>query len=265
MIADEDRRGVASQVDTGGTLCTVHQPNLFPRLSTLAKLFTADHWVVLNDVQFVRRDYQHRTRLAGLPDSSSRQWLSVPVHLPAGRRTMIRDVLLVDRRRARRRVEMLIQQFYGRSPHWPALRTVLGEVLAAFDRTDRLAHVAEVSARALLHILGWRGTVHDSSVLPARPGRSERLVDLVRAVESRRYLCGTGGVRYLDRQPFVDAGVDVHYFAPPADGPSIWQSANQVSTLCALMAVGPTELERELRQHASRWESAPRGADPVAT
>jgi hypothetical protein len=41
-------------------LCAIHQPNFFPRLSTLAKLFTADIWVVLDDVQFARRDYQHR-------------------------------------------------------------------------------------------------------------------------------------------------------------------------------------------------------------
>jgi hypothetical protein len=32
----------------------IHQPNLFPRLSTLAKLFSADQWIVLDDVQFAR-------------------------------------------------------------------------------------------------------------------------------------------------------------------------------------------------------------------
>lgn len=251
---------IASQFDIGDSLCTIHQPNLFPRLSTLAKLFTADHWLVLTDVQFVRRDYQHRARLAALQDTSAQQWLSLPVCLPGGRGTMIQDVRLVDRRRARRRMEMLIQQFYGRTAHWPVLRTVLAEVLAAFDHTDRLAHVAEVSTRALLDILGWSGMVHDSATLRARPGRSERLVDLVRAIGGRRYLCGTGGARYLDGQPFANAGVDVDYFAPPADGPRIWHSANRISALWALMTVGPSELERALRLHRSRWVSA--GCDP---
>ena len=32
---------------TGG-LCAVHQPNFFPRLTTLAKLFAADTWIVLD-------------------------------------------------------------------------------------------------------------------------------------------------------------------------------------------------------------------------
>lgn len=51
---------------TPGTGVRTDQPNLFPRLTTLAKLFAADTWIILDDVQFTRRDYQHRTRLAAL-------------------------------------------------------------------------------------------------------------------------------------------------------------------------------------------------------
>lgn len=64
-----------------GGLCAIHQPNLFPRLTTLAKLFAADYWIVLDDVQFTRRDYQHRARLAALGDPLQQQWLSIPTHL----------------------------------------------------------------------------------------------------------------------------------------------------------------------------------------
>lgn len=42
-------------LESGG-LRAIHQPNLFPRLTTLAKLFAADYWIVLDDVQFTRRD-----------------------------------------------------------------------------------------------------------------------------------------------------------------------------------------------------------------
>ncbi|WP_326704603.1 hypothetical protein [Streptomyces cyaneofuscatus] len=39
-------------------MCAIHQLNPFPRLTTLAKLFAADYWIVLDDVQFTRSDYQ---------------------------------------------------------------------------------------------------------------------------------------------------------------------------------------------------------------
>lgn len=43
-----------------GGLCAIHQPNLFPRLITLAKLFPTDYWIALDDdVQFTRCGYQH--------------------------------------------------------------------------------------------------------------------------------------------------------------------------------------------------------------
>ncbi|WP_409058882.1 WbqC family protein [Streptomyces sp. SYP-A7185] len=87
-----------------GGLCAIHQPNLFPRLTTLAKLFAADYWIVLDDVQFTRRDYQHRARLAAIDAPDRQQWLSIPTHLPSGRSTLIRDALIDDADLARRRI-----------------------------------------------------------------------------------------------------------------------------------------------------------------
>ncbi|MEN3585314.1 WbqC family protein [Streptomyces sp. ZYX-F-203] len=49
---------------------------MFPRLTTLAKLFAADTWIALDDVQFTRRDYQHRSRLAALEAPEKTRWLS---------------------------------------------------------------------------------------------------------------------------------------------------------------------------------------------
>ncbi|WP_318657860.1 WbqC family protein [Streptomyces aureocirculatus] len=103
-----------------GGLCAIHQPNLFPRPTTLAKLFRADYWIVLDDVQFARRDYQHRARLAGIDAPSRQQWLTIPTHLPSGRSTLIRDALIDDADLARRRTAGMLRQNFGASPHWPS-------------------------------------------------------------------------------------------------------------------------------------------------
>lgn len=87
-------------------------PNLFPRL-TLAKLYAADLWIVLDDVQFARRDYQHRARLASLSDPCDRQWLTLATHLPHGRPTLILEARLAEPERCWRRVAQLVQQHTG--------------------------------------------------------------------------------------------------------------------------------------------------------
>ncbi|MFJ5776497.1 WbqC family protein [Streptomyces sp. NPDC093094] len=231
--------------DTSDGLCAIHQPNLFPRLSTLAKLFAADRWIVLADVQFARRDYQHRARLAALDDPSRQQWLTLPTHLPHGRSTLISQARLVDPQRSRRAVHLLVRQYYGRSPHWKAVSDVLDAVLDTLDSSDRVADLARTSTIALLTALGWSGDALDSSEIPTRPGRSERLADLAAATGSTHYLCGTGGLQYLDADPFGAHDVSVLSFHTPVDC-LLWQWARRVSSLWALSTIGPGELANRL-------------------
>jgi hypothetical protein len=231
------------------SLCAIHQPNFFPRLSTLAKLYAADTWIVLDDVQFAARDYQHRARLGHLDDPNRQQWLSLSVHRPDGRASRLDQVSILDQQTCRRRTALLIQQYYGRSPHWPAFQEALQPVLESITETGRLVDVTEASTRLLLQLVGWQGTVLHSSELPARTGRSERLADLTVATGGTEYLCGTGGRRYLSTEPFAECGVTVRWFEAPAPCDTqfdLWSSARQVSALWALMAFGPTVLRDEL-------------------
>ncbi|MFE7466083.1 WbqC family protein [Streptomyces sp. NPDC057499] len=225
---------------------------MFPRLATLAKLFAADTWIVLDDVQFTRRDYQHRTRLASLTDPDRTRWLSIPTHLPQGRRTAIQDARIADPALGRRRTEAMIRQEYGASPDWPALQTALEPVWAVFD-TGRTAAVAETSTRVLLDLLGWNGHVLATSGLPARPERSQRLADLTAAAGAGTYLCGTGGMTYLDPAPFTARGITVAPFLPPTTG--IWATARRVTALWALAHLGPDALAARLRALASSPDS----------
>ena len=218
--------------------CAIHQPNFFPRLSTLAKLYAADVWVVLDDVQFNSRDYQHRAWLVA-PDGVQQQWLTLPVHKPFGRATRINEVLLAEHTKAARRVEQLLKYYYGRSPFWPLLAGPVEQVATSLRTGARLADVAEASTIALLDLLGWRGTVIRSSSLAARPERSTRLADLTHAVAADEYLCGTGGAKYLDVGPFEERGVRVRYFAPPEPG----HVGRKASALRWVASVGPTAVE----------------------
>ncbi|MCY0921340.1 WbqC family protein [Streptomyces sp. H27-G5] len=231
-------------VPASGGLCAIHQPNLFPRLATLAKLFAADTWIVLDDVQFTRRDYQHRTRLAALGAPQTSRWMSVPTHLPQGRQTAVRDALIADPGFARRRTMAMLRQYYGASPYWAGLALALEPVGAAFG-SGRTAAVAEVSTRILLDLLGWKGHILRSGDLPARSGRSQRLADLTAAAGAGSYLCGTGGMKYLNAAPFAAQELVVITFLTPAAG--IWASSRQVSALWALATLGPDLLADRLR------------------
>lgn len=133
----------------------------------------------------------------------------------------------------------MLRQHYGASPYWPALAPALAPVLDAFG-TGKTATVAEISTRALLGLLGWRGEILTSSNLPSRPGRSQRLAGLSAITGARAYVCGTGGMTYLDLAPFAAEGIAVLPFQPPKT--NIWSSSRSLSSPWALAALGPQDV-----------------------
>ena len=221
-------------------MCAVHQPNLFPRLSTLAKLRAADVWVALDDVQFARRDYQHRARLGPRSEPSAQQWMSLSVALPSGRTTEIRDVRILDSETSRRRVARMTRQAHGRGLHWEPVGNVVDQVVHLIEQTDRLVEIAIASTQSLLELVGWTGEIVRSSDLVVRTERSSRLADLTLAVGADAYICGSGGGRYLEEDVFADLGLGVQYFSCPESG--VWAGASRVSAIAALAEDGRTFL-----------------------
>lgn len=244
---------------THHTVCAIHQPNFFPRLPTLAKLYAADIWVVLDDVQFNARDYQQRTWLQD-PSHHRGQWLTLPVHRPAGRASLLREVVLLDTDRTARRVQRLTRDYYGRTRRWASLRPVLEEVAEALRRDHSLVGIGELTTRRLLQDMGWHGHIVHSSTLTARPQRSHRLADLTAAVGATEYLCGTGGARYLDPAPFTEQDLTVRYLRWP-DLPALRRPRN-ASGLWWLSAVDWNALHLLLQHPVTNPPTPPRPPQP---
>lgn len=219
--------------------CAVHQPNLFPRISTLFKLYSADIWIVLDDVQFNARDYQNRAWLQS-PHGGSGQWLTLTTRKPGGRATRIRDVTLVDPLKNEKRLLSLTKQYYGRCRRWSLLQPIVEHTADAARDRKTLAQIGELSTSLLLDHLGWHGTVVRSSSFSVSSEKSTRLAELTLRLGSRRYLCGTGGARYLDISPFCERDIAVQYVTLP-DIPLLRERKN-ATALWWLSAIDWTEL-----------------------
>jgi WbqC-like protein len=239
-----------------GLTCAIHQPNFFPRLSTLAKLYAADVWVILDDVQFSRRDYQHRCYLPPAGTTLPARWLTVPVHLPAGRATLIKDVLIADPDLAARHVRGLLRQYFRNSPHQAEIAGLLADAGDAVASSATVAEASERTTIALLKAVGWQGRICRSRDIAARAGRSERLADLAISAGATTYLCGTGGSRYLNPAPFAAQGLDVRFFTPPARLATLPPDAcRRATALADLAEAGPRTLARHLDCHAPEWRN----------
>jgi hypothetical protein len=96
-----------------------------------------------------------------------------------------------------------------------------------------------------------------AATCPLVPADPKRLADLTRAVGAATYLCGTGGSRYLDPQPFTVHGLTVQRFTPPQHPvQGKVEGTRLVTALTDLAVVGPVALAEQLRKHAQRAELA---------
>jgi hypothetical protein len=193
------------------TTVAVHQPNFLPWLGYFAKIAAADVFVVLDDVQFARRDYTNRVRLNS---AAGPWWLTIPVQMRGGYLDPVSAIRVAGEPRWRERIVRRVSETYAGAPH----RDLGVELLARALETpsERLAELNLAAIRAVLALLRIERTIVLSSELGAAGSGGEKILALVRAAGGDTYVSGAGGRDYQDERAFAAAGVAVRYLdAPP--------------------------------------------------
>lgn len=191
-------------------IVAAHQPLFLPWLGYFDRMMQADLFIVLDHVQFARRNYQNRTQilLDGRP-----HWLSVPVQQHSQLEKIVDKQIAngdtVDGAPAwvghlRHCLRQAYRKAAHREPHLADLSDILG-----FGWTK----LVDLDLELISYLRGQLGIdtpMVRSSELGVDGARSELILNLCQATGADRYLAGMGGSRhYLDRQAFAEAGVDI--------------------------------------------------------
>ena len=196
-------------------IVAIHQPHFIPWLGYLHRMAQADLFIVLDHVQFERRNYQNRSQIR--IDGEAR-WLTVPV-MQHSQKERILDKEVDNRDTARP---------WGRN-HFATLRhayreagyfgTYAPELRKIFDTTwTRLVDVDAAMLQFLRDAFGIATRVVRSSELAVEGAKSELILNLCRAVKADALLAGFGGSRgYLDAEAFARHGIEIkfHQFTHP--------------------------------------------------
>lgn len=190
-------------------IVAVHQPCFLPWLGYLERMAEADLFILLDHVQFERRNYQNRTRICV---DGQAQWLTVPVHQHS-QLEKICDKLIDN--------PPVHDDHWWGANHARTLRHAYRNAPFLADFEAPLRRVLEMPHRHLvdlnLELLDVLREAMDittpmvkSSELKAAGARSELILNLCLTVGADTYLAGMGGSRsYLDVDAFRAAGVDI--------------------------------------------------------
>jgi len=166
----------------------------------------ADEFILLDDVQFTKRDWRSRNRIKTKDGLS---WLTIPVQTSGRYQQRIMDTTIADSTWSERHWQT-IQSAYARTPFFDAYAPQLRE---AYQRvtSNRLSDVNRSLLERVCQMLGITTPIRWSSEYHPREGRNERLIDLCVKSGATDYLSGPSARGYVDEAVFADAGVTVHF------------------------------------------------------
>ncbi len=185
-----------------------HQPQYLPWLGYFDKMDRADCFVLLDDVQFKKNEWQNRNRIK---TAAGWQWLTVPVLHRFPQR--IAEVRIHDAAPWPRKHWRALTANYEAAPAFEPHRPFFAELYA---REWRL--LAELSLAALGYLVGalhiTTKLVPASALdLPPALDATDRLIAICRALGAGTYVSGPGARDYLEIERFDRAGIGVEFRA----------------------------------------------------
>jgi hypothetical protein len=197
----------------------------------------ADEFILLDDVQFTKRDWRSRNRIK---TKDGLCWLTIPVQTKGRYQQRIMDTTISDPAWAERHWQT-IQGAYARTPYFDAYAT---DVRRTYERpaSDRLSDINRSLIEVLCQLLGITTPIRWSSEYHPSDGRNERLIDLCVKTGATDYLSGPSARGYVDEAAFAAAGVTVHFvdYAGYREYPQPYPPfEHAVSALDLLFCTGP--------------------------
>ena len=182
----------------------IHQPQYMPWCGYFHKIASADLFVLLDDVQFKKNEWQHRNRIR---TSQGWQWLSVPNHYQFPQK--ISEVRVNDQTPWQEKHWRSLCASYGKTSCFSRYREEFERFYAC--SWDLLSPLNCDSVRLLARLLGITTPMELSSPYNFPGASTQRLVNICRHFNADIYLSGAGGKEYLDTGLFRKAGIGVEF------------------------------------------------------
>ena len=227
-------------------IVAIHQPHYLPWLGYLHRMAQVDAFVLLDHVQFERRNYQNRTMIR-MNDEA--RWLTVPM-IQQSQKERIIDKQVDNRLEAAGKWWShahlaTLRHVYRGAPFFETYAGQLKTLLEA--RYDKLVDLNQAGLDLLREAFGIGTRLVKSSELDVEGARGDLILNICRAVGADTLMVGFGGSRgYLDVDGFKRAGVAItyHQFTHP-EYPQLGKAPflRGLSSLDMLFSCGPQSRE----------------------
>jgi hypothetical protein len=193
-------------VDSVKTVSII-QSNYIPWKGYFDIIGLSDEFIILDTVQYTRRDWRNRNRIKG---KAGELWLTIPVSSKGKYEQRIDETEIADPGWAERHwksLEMTYSRLEGARRFGPALR----ETYEAAAREPMLSGVNRLFLERICGLLGIRTRITSAADYPDTADKAGRIIGLCEAAGATRYISGPAAQNYLDPDAFARRGIELHY------------------------------------------------------
>ena len=183
------------------------QSNYIPWKGYFDLIDSVDEFILLDEVQFTRRDWRNRNRIK---TKDGLQWLTIPVESKSGVLQKISETRVANHEWAAKHLGR-IRHSYARAEHFRECDNFL-EVLYGNCKSLNLSDINARFIRALCSILNIDTKITPSSEYRISSGKTERLVELCKQAGAETYFSGPAARSYLDERLFERERISVVWF-----------------------------------------------------
>jgi WbqC-like protein family len=189
------------------TRIAISQSNYIPWKGYFDLINLVDEFVLLDEVQYTRRDWRNRNRVK---TAQGPVWLTIPVQIKGRYLQRIDETLVSERGWERKHLKTILQS-YRQAPSFDLYAERLTYVYGSVAGQERLSDINRRFIEAICEWLGITTRLSWSTDHQAQEGRNERLLSICLALGASEYVSGPAAASYLDVELFRGNGVEVSW------------------------------------------------------
>lgn len=171
----------------------IHQPEHFPYLGFFYKMSQADLFVVLDDVQYKKNNFQNRNWFFNT--TREKEWFTIELE-PKPHRKDIKDVTVCKNKAWRSKILKKLRHNFKQD---------YGDI---YD-SDQLTEINLRSIKYSMKHLSIKTPLVLSSEMNITTSKTQRLVDICKGVGATQYISGIGGKDYLELELFEKNNIEL--------------------------------------------------------
>ena len=194
------------------------QPNYLPWLGYYAFARAVDVFILLDDVQFTRRDW--RTRSKFLDKNGEEFWLTVPVKSKGNYFSLVNEIVINAENKKSWVDDHLnklseIHRLNSGFDFFAEFNEKLNQIRIESKLVDVTTQLTQWSMSVLLGDATPELQVSSSYGLPRDLDPNDRLIQLCKLAGVNHYISGPSAQSYIDEVEFNENNVELEYFSYP--------------------------------------------------